>query len=389
MYGHGGFAQARPRVAVVGLRGVPGVMGGIETHCENLYPRLSNGGAASFTVIGRSPYLPKGVSEFKGVRVCPLFAFRSKLLETILHTPAAIVYARCLGADIVHIHAVGPALFTPLVRLLGMRAIVTHHGADYDRSKWSAAAKRVLRMGERAGVAFCDEMIVVGPSLAQRLKESHPRAAQRISFVPNGAALPDAPAGDAADVTARFGLEPGRYVLAVGRLVPEKGFHDLLAAFEKAVSPYTTLVIVGGADHEDAYSQALRAHESSRVRFLGVQRGAALRALFSAAGVFVLPSMHEGLPIVALEALAAGAPVLLSDITPNRDIGLPQECYFPVGNTEALAERLSTQAPETPSRQVRDILRKHDWDAVAMATQAIYQRLAARAAGGLRAAGKP
>ena len=65
-----------------------------------------------------------------------------------------MLYARRVKANIVHIHAIGPALMTPLVRLLGMKAVITHHGPDYDRDKWGKFAKWILRMGEKQECAM-------------------------------------------------------------------------------------------------------------------------------------------------------------------------------------------------------------------------------------------
>jgi len=58
---------------------------------------------------------------------------------------------------------------------------------------------------------------------------------------------------------SKYGLQPQKYFLAVGRLVPEKGFHDLMEAFNKAGISGWKLLIVGGADHEDTYSAELKA----------------------------------------------------------------------------------------------------------------------------------
>lgn len=122
------------KVAVVGTRGFPNVQGGIETHCRELYPRLTAMGA-DVTVIRRKPYINDSnrIAEFEGVRFKDIYAPRNKYLETIVHTFFAIIYVRSLKPDILHIHAMGPSLLVPLGRLLGMKIVMTHHGADYNR----------------------------------------------------------------------------------------------------------------------------------------------------------------------------------------------------------------------------------------------------------------
>ncbi|NJM92988.1 MAG: hypothetical protein HC861_10590 [Rhodospirillaceae bacterium] len=115
--------MAKTRVCVVGLRGIPGVMGGIESHCEQVFPRLKAlSQQYDITIIGRKPYLPGGACEYQGVRVVPLPALRNKYLEAISNTTLAVFYARfALKAEILHIHGIGPALLGPLGRALGTR----------------------------------------------------------------------------------------------------------------------------------------------------------------------------------------------------------------------------------------------------------------------------
>lgn len=114
-------------------------------------------------------------------------------------------------------------------------------------------------------------------------------------------------------------LTPRRYVLAVGRFVEEKGFDLLIKAFARISDSNCKLVIAGDADHEDHYSVSLkRLAEEHHVVLTGFVRGAKLNELFSHARLFVLPSFHEGLPIVLLEALSYRLPVLVSDIPANR-----------------------------------------------------------------------
>lgn len=353
-------------------------MGGIETHCEQVFPRLKAlAGQYDITVIGRKPYVTGGPYDYQGLRVVPLPAVRNKYLEAISNTALAVLYARfALRAEILHIHGIGPALLAPLGRLLGMRVVVTHHGRDFERQKWNALAKAVLRLGERCATAAADRIIVVSKSVTEELRRRYPRLGSRIDYIPNGAT--ELPAGGASvderAVLAQFGLEPQRYILGVGRLVPEKAFHHLIAAFERA-NPPCRLAIAGAADHEDDYSRSLLRHASDRIRFCGFQSQAVLRVLYRNAALFVLPSTHEGLPIAALEAANLGVPVLLSDIRPNLDIELGAANYFPVGDVEALKDRLL--ADYESFRVDRDaIARRFNWGRVSEATRRVYAALA-------------
>ena len=350
------------KLCAIGLRGIPDVMGGIESHCQQLYPRLVAQGT-EVTILARSPYVKNKPYEYQGVKVIPVWAMRHKFLETFLHTFVAIFYARLfVHPDVIHLHAIGPALFTPLARLLGMKVVVTHHGADYDRQKWNAFAKGLLKLGETMAIKFANKILVVGKSLTERLQQQNPKQAHKIEFVPNGA-LADFDNNVSLNDLQATGLdiEAQNYIVTVGRFVPEKGFHDLVQAYLLTDIPQK-LVIVGSTDHQDEYSRKLLSHASDRVIFAGRRDGEQLKALYKFAKLFVLPSYHEGLPIVALEAISADTPVLLSNIMPNLDIELDAENYFNVGDHADLARKLALDIPKAPKA---DILAKYDWDKIA------------------------
>lgn len=359
------------KVAVTGLRGIPGVMGGVETHCEEMLPRVK--GLApdlAITVFARAPYVKKPRYQYRGVSVVSVASPVSVWREAITSTFNAILAARRTNMDIIHIHAIGPALLTPLARLMGLKVVVTHHGEDYNRAKWGRFPRFVLRMGERLGIWFANHVIAVSPSLTTKLQKSFPQSAKRISYIPNGAPeLPKAPG----DALTRFSLQPNDYVLAVGRLVPEKGLHDLVKAHAD-IDDGRKLVIVGGADHASDYSESLLALANERVIFTGLQDRGTLRELYENAALFVMPSYHEGLPIAALEAGSCSTPMLLSDIQPNRDIGLPEGDYFPVGDTGALGQALNR--PNYLYRvDAAEFRRKFDWDEIALNTSSIYRKI--------------
>ncbi|MEO5774005.1 MAG: glycosyltransferase family 4 protein [Sphingomicrobium sp.] len=364
------------RICVVGLRGIPGVMGGVEKHCEELLPRiLARAPELAIEVVARRPYVEPGEAEFKGVKVTPLYAPRRQSSEAIVSTLVGILHAARTGADLVHIHAIGPALLAPVAKLFGMRVVFTHHGSDYDRAKWSGFAKAMLRLGERIGIACADATVVVAPSLAEQLKAKFPSRSGRINYIPNG--RPEfSGAGNANDLLGRLGVRAGDYVLGVGRLVPEKNFDALIAA-HKAANSGRKLVIAGGADHESRYSRGLLEQASDDVIFAGVQPRDALEQLYRNCALFILPSSHEGLPITALEAGSLGCAMLLSDIQPNKDVGLPERNYFPVGDVRALADCLSA-APESFAADAAHFDR-FSWDRVADETLAVYKSVLASA----------
>lgn len=363
------------KVLAIGFRGLPGIQGGVETHAENLYPILADLGC-DVEVIVRTPYMTSPfVSGWKGIRLRRIWSPKSKGLEAIVHTFLCVLYAALSRPDVLHIQAIGPSLMTPLARLLGVRVVVTHHGPDYDRQKWGAFAKWSLRMGELFGMRYSNGRIVISEVIRSLVAAKHQSDA---TLIPNGVVLPELPTST--DALARFGLHPGKYILLVSRLVPEKRHLDLIEAFRRADLRDWKLAIVGGADHTDVYSQQVLSVASTTdgVVCTGFQRGLDLAELYAHAGLFVLPSSHEGLPIAMLEALSYGLPVVASDIPANLEVGLPPEHYFPLGDVDVLATKLAkftTLGVTDIDRSTRRtwVIERYNWHAIAQQTLEVYK----------------
>lgn len=365
------------KVLVLGIRGIPNVQGGVETHAEQLYPRLAQLGCV-VEVIVRSPFVPRGLSRCGAVRLRRIWSPRTTGAEALVHSVLGVLYAGITRPDVLHIHAVGPAIVTPLARLLGLRVVVTHHGADYQRDKWGPVARRVLRLGERVGMRYSAARIAISAAIARLIRTDYGRDSH---LIPNGVAT--APPVEGTATIARFGLEAGRYFLQVSRLVPEKRQLDAIAAWS-TLRPCPWRLALVGAIGDDAYSRrVVEAAARAGVVLTGVQRGAALAELYANAGAFVLPSSHEGLPIAMLEALSHGLPIVASDIAANLEVGLPATSYFPVGDVAALAERLriAQLAPRDDGARAarREFVRLgYDWDRIAAQTLAVYEHAVRR-----------
>lgn len=365
------------KVFVVGTRGFPGVPGGVEKHCEELYPRLVARGV-DVTVFTRSSYLPRRFrrKQWRGVKLIHLWCLRSKHLEAIIHTFAGVLIARIHSPDIIHFHAIGPSLLVPLAKALGMKPVVTDHGPDYLRQKWGMLSRRALMLGEELAARHAAGIIAVSEGIRESVRMKYGRG--DLHLIPNGIVLPQpVPPGE---TLARLNLEPGGYVLAVSRFVPEKGLGDLVAAYRALDAPPFKLVLAGGADHASDCSRqiAAAARRDDRIVIPGFISGPPLEELFSNAGLFVLPSYHEGMPIALLEAISYGLPVLVSDIEPHREMRLPAGRYFPVGDVGELARKMRELfelgiSPEERKELRESLVRLYDWDRITRRTERVYR----------------
>jgi glycosyltransferase involved in cell wall biosynthesis len=361
------------KIMVLGIRGMPNVQGGIETHAEQLYQRLADLGC-EVEVLVRAPFVDRGQSHHGAIRLRRLWSPRWPGLEAFMHSLIGVVYAGFARPDILHIHAIGPAIVAPIARLFGLKVVITHHGMDYEREKWGPVARTVLRTGEHLGMRHSHARIAVSRLIAEQVRRRHRLV---VHHIPNGVEIHE-PRSDIEHVR-RFGLEPGQYFLHVGRMVPEKRQLELMQAYAR--QPRRWRLVLAGALNADAYSlQVQSAARATGTILAGYLKGEALQQLYSHAGAFVLPSSHEGLPIAMLEALSYGLPVLASDIPANMEVGLDSSSYYPLGDTDALAAglaRLEEERPDSQSRRARRLwaAERYDWQRIAEQTMSVYKEL--------------
>jgi glycosyltransferase involved in cell wall biosynthesis len=372
------------KIAMIGQRGVPATFGGVERHVEELGSRLAADGH-EVVVFCRRGYGVAEPEQYRGMRLVHLPTVDSKHLESFVASATATCATLGHGYDIVHYHAVGPGLFSPVARAFsGARVVQTIHGLDGERAKWGRLAGTLLRFGTWLSARIPDGTIVVSKALQDAYRDRYHRETVHIG---NGA--PEVSRRPASAITERWGLTPGSYVLAVGRLVPEKAPEHLLAAFAD-VPGDTRLVLAGGSSHTDEYVDQLHrlAAADPRVIMAGYVYGADLEELYANAAVFVLPSLLEGLPLTLLEAASYGCSVVVSDIPPHVEVvgsSGPGARLFPAGDLPALTKALTEalQAPRHEERAGADELSAHvratySWDRAADDTAALYERLVSR-----------
>lgn len=362
------------KVAFIGGRGVVSKYSGIESYYEQVGGRLAAMGH-EVTVYCRNYFTPAG-TERDGMRIVRLPTIRSKHMETLVHTFLSTLHVLVHRCDVVHYHALGPALFSFLPRLAGKRTVVTVQGLDWQRKKWGRFASLILRLGERAAVSLPNHTMVVSRTLQNRyLANGAPT-----SYVPNGGELRER---HAADKILGWGLTPGRYILFLGRLSPEKGCHLLVEAYEKLATD-VKLVIAGASSYCDEYSRQLREHAGDRILILNWVSGSALDELLTNAMIFVLPSDLEGLSLALLDAMGAGLCIVASDVAENREAIENAGFTFHGGNSEDLADRLRFLIANPAVREAagkaarRRVQRHYQWWKISAEVERVYLKVMGR-----------
>lgn len=366
------------RVAFIGGRGVISRYSGIEAYYEEVGKRLASMGH-DVTAYCRNYFTPD-LETHKGMRLVRLPTIRSKHLDTLVHTFLSTIHVLFTHTDIVHYHALGPALFSGIPRLVGKKTVVTIQGLDWKRKKWGRVASAVLRSGEKAAVLFPNRTIVVSRVLEQYFQTAHHA---NPAYIPNGTELQQ---GFAGGKLSDWGLEAGNYILFLGRFSPEKNCHLLIDAFERS-QVSAKLVLAGGSSYSDKYVDDLRKHETERIRLLNYVSGDALRELLTNAMLFVLPSDLEGLSLALLDAMAAGVCVLASDIPENIEVIQDAGFTFRRGDVHDLERMLrllthdEAARAEAAHKSVERVKRDYLWSDIARRIEMHYLDLLGRTSG--------
>ena len=348
-------------IAVIGTRGFPGIQGGVEAHSYHLYTHMQD---VKVRLYRRRAYLTEQSSQtFPNIEYIDLPSTRVKGFEAVWHTLLSVLHIAFHRPDVVHIHNIGPGMFAPLVRLMGLPVVLTYHSPNYEHSKWSAPARWLLRQCEKISLRFSNPVIFVNRHQMEKCG-----ALDKSVFIPNG--IDPVTRSTSTNFLNQHGIHEGQYLLAVGRLTPEKGLEYLVEAANR-LPQVTQVVIAGASDHDSTYRQLLEKLDTGKkVVFTGFTTGEDLRQLYSHARCFVLPSVNEGFPMVLLEAMAYGLPILCSDIPGTRQVDLPEQDYFTVQDTDALCSAI-TRLLETPVETQHYDLEKYDWNTIAAATRRI------------------
>lgn len=349
-------------IAVIGTRGFPGIQGGVESHSYHLYTHMRD---ARVRVYRRRAYLTgQSAQSFPGIEYVDLPSTRIKGFEAVWHTLLSVLHIMLHRPDVVHIHNIGPGMFAPIIRLMRLPVVLTYHSPNYEHAKWNAPARWLLRQCEKISLRFSNRVIFVNKYQMEKCG-----ALDKSVFIPNG--IDPVTRSTASTFLDKHGIRQGEYLLAVGRLTPEKGLEYLVEAAGR-LPQVQQVVIAGASDHDSAYRELLESLDvNKKVIFTGFTSGEDLRQLYSHARLFVLPSVNEGFPMVLLEAMAYGLPILCSDIPGTRQVDLPEHDYFTVRDVDSMCNAI-TRHLAAPNTFQHYELKHYDWQSIASQVQQQY-----------------
>ncbi|SHG04690.1 glycosyltransferase family 4 protein [Streptoalloteichus hindustanus] len=392
------------RVLMLSWEYPPVVVGGLGRHVHALARQLAAQGH-EVVVLCRQPagtdaathpdsdLVSEGVRLIRVAEDPPHLVFERDLVAWTLAMGHAMVRAglallRDWRPDVVHAHdwlVTHPAI--TLADAAEVPLVATIHATEAGRhSGWlSHALNQQVHSVEWWLANRADALVTCSSAMRDEVVHLFEVDPETITVLHNGIeprrwrVKPDA----VAEARARFGRPDAPLLLFFGRLEWEKGVQDLIAALPRIrrSHPGATVVVAGKGSHEDWLAEQARKHRVARsVRFTGHLSDADLAALLSAADAVVLPSRYEPFGIVALEAAAAGVPLVastaggLGEVVVDGATGLS----FPPGDVAGLATavREVLDDPAAARRRARAakarLTTDFDWDRIATGTADVY-----------------
>ena len=370
------------RVAEAGIRGVPANYGGSETAVEEVGKRLAAEGV-DVVVYCRRHKSPMPDERYLGMRRVVLPSVPTFNFDTISHSTLSSLHVLIRNsADVVHFHGMGNALCLPLFFFSRKKTVITIDGPDWERPKWGPVAKKALRLAASLAVRWADHLIIDNHPSIDYFRRTFSLSDDDFTYIPYGADLE--PPTDTGELR-ELGLEPRRYFLFVGALVPDKGPDVLIDAYSK-VEGDLPLVVVGDSPFAEEFRQSLRAaaDRDPRVKLLGYVYGDAYRQLVANAYAYVHPPRNEGTSPALLQAMGYRNCIVSSDIPEARQVFGDAALEFTCGDPGSLAVQLERVladpglAEEYRGRALARVREKYNWDDVASQHRRVYERVLGR-----------
>lgn len=362
------------KIAMIGIKAIPARFGGFETAADEISRGLVRRGH-HVVVYNRSGMSHHPEADYEGVQLVTLPTLRSKNLSTIFHAFLATIHVVFNRVDVVHYFTTGTTLFAPIPRILGMRAVCSVDGTDWQRGKWGGFARWYLRLSERFAAQFCNGLISDSQAVYRYYRENYNIDSSLVTYGIREATY----VGD--EWLKSFGLGNRDYILFVGRLVPENNIHHLISAFETLKTP-KKLVIVGDDPWEKDYVRSLKSTRDPRVVFTGAVYGAGYEQLQRNAYVFVLPDEVGGTHPALVEAMGYGNCVLVNDTPSNLEV--IDEAGFSYRGSEGAADleaqlQMLLHDPELVGEYRRKAYQRaqahYRWEKVVQSHEILYQHV--------------
>lgn len=367
------------RLAILGTRGIPANYGGFETFAERLATRLVARGH-QVTVYCRAHYVPRELTEYRGVNLKVLPTFQHKYFDTVVHTFLSALH--CINQkadqrfDAALICNAANAIFAPILRAAGTPVALNVDGLERKRKKWNILGRAYYLFSERLSTFLPNEIVTDARVIQDYYFSRYKTASTMIAY---GA---DIERKINPHAIARWRVSPQEYFLYVSRLEPENNAHLVIDTFKKTNTRHK-LLIVGDAPYATEYKKHLQdlAAGDERIVFTGYVFGDDYRALQQNAYSYIHATEVGGTHPALIEALGFGNCVLVLATPENLEV--VEDAALSYKNKDELSALITEIArnqelvADFRQRAVARVRKEYDWDRVTDKYEALFRKMSA------------
>ena len=330
------------KIAILGIRGIPAHYGGFETNTDITARELAKRGHE--VVVYCRGFRRGRPKVWEDVHLKYLPSIESKSLSTISHTFVSAISCCFRHFDIVHLYNVGNAFLIPMLRLFGKKVVISVDGVEWRRKKYGVFSSMWMHISEKFAKWFAQKIIVDSLKVGEYYQN---RYNADTVYIPYGSAV-------SKDVRRsgfleEYGLEPKKYILFVGRFIPDKGIDKLLEAYSR-IRTDMPLVVVGDNPYDAEYVALLKSKAPPGTVFTGAVYGDRVKELYRESYLFISPSELEGTSPALLEAMGAGTCVVVNGIPEQLETIGDAGVYYKVNDLDDLTRKLQRLIDEPKIR---------------------------------------
>jgi len=356
----------KPKIAVIGLKGLP-AFGGAASVGENIIEQLKD--KYDFTVYSVSSHTNLKTGEYNGYKHIVFSHLKYKKLSVILYYIKSLIYVLINNYDLVHLHHRDASFIIPFLRLKS-KVILTTHGMILTK-KW-LKFKKLFELQDKLFLGLANVITTVSLKDYEIVSKIL-RSNDKIVFIPNGVKINK--------ISAK---KDNTLVFAAGRILPDKGCHTLLEALIR-INYLGKVIIIGDIEQLQAYKLKIfsLAKKIKNIQFKGLIRNKnLLNKYLNSAKIFVYPSEIESMSMMMLEVAALKVPIICSDIKENKDVFTDKEVlYFEKKNSLDLADKINwafenfSIMKEKAENTYNKVKTKYQWGDIALKYDDIIKSL--------------
>lgn len=351
------------KLAIIGTRGIPACYSGFETSVEETSVRFAKLNIDT-SVYCRKNHYDNHSSNYKGVTLVHLPSIQTLHLDTISHTFLSVIHIATKKYDNVIIYGIGNAVFIPVIKLFIKNVIIVLDGADWERKKWNAFAKKYLMMNRYIATKYSDYYIVDNQKLLKDYQLRYEGNGLYISYGARKITTYNP------DILYKYGLLENEYIIFIGRFVKEKNLEFLIDNF-RLLNTNMKLLVIGGNDLDASYEKKIKSLACENIIMPGFVYGEENESLLYGALFYVSCSLLEGTSPSLLSAMSINGFSIVTNL--NENIETLKDSCITYKKNDSLDFREKTQyfidnpdKVEDQRRVTKRVVEKYyNWDKIA------------------------